>query len=43
MKLKQPEMKASYVDLIVQKPFEVDQVLNLVQEGMILRDRFKAA
>ena len=37
------EMKDSYVDLIIQKPFEVDQVLNIVQEGMILRDRFKAA
>ncbi|MBW2184798.1 MAG: hypothetical protein JRF49_13190 [Deltaproteobacteria bacterium] len=36
------ETKDSYVDLIVQKPFEVDQVLNVVQEGMILRDRFKA-
>jgi hypothetical protein len=34
-------MKDSYVDLIVHKPFEVDQVLNLVQEGMILRERFK--
>jgi len=37
------EMKDSYVDLIVHKPFEMDQVLNVVQEGMILRDRFKEA
>ncbi len=39
---KESEMKDSYVDLIIQKPFEVDQVLNTVQEGMILRERFKA-
>jgi hypothetical protein len=35
-----------YVDrlkLIIQKPFEVEQVLNLVQEGMMLREQFKAA
>jgi CheY-like chemotaxis protein/anti-sigma regulatory factor (Ser/Thr protein kinase) len=36
-------MKDSYVDLIVHKPFEMDQVLNVVQEGMILRDRFNEA
>ena len=36
------ELKDSYVDLIIQKPFEMDQVLNTVQEGMILRERFKA-
>ena len=42
VELKQSEMKESSVDLIVHKPFEVEQVLNLVQEGMILRDRFKA-
>jgi signal transduction histidine kinase/CheY-like chemotaxis protein len=35
------EMKDSYIDLIIHKPFEMDQVLNLVQEGMLLRDRFK--
>ncbi len=37
------EMKDSYVDLIVHKPFEMDQVLNVVQEGMLLRDMFHAA
>jgi FixJ family two-component response regulator len=36
------ENKDNWVDLIIHKPFEVDQVLNVVQEGMILRDRFKA-
>jgi CheY-like chemotaxis protein len=36
------EMKKSGVDFIVKKPFRVDQVLQLVQEGMALRDKFKA-
>ena len=36
------ENKDNWVDLIIHKPFEMDQVLNTVQEGMILRDRFKA-
>ena len=36
------EMKDNWVDLIIHKPFEMEQVLNIVQEGMILRDRFKA-
>jgi hypothetical protein len=26
-----------------ERPFELNQVLKLVQEGMILRDRFKGA
>jgi FixJ family two-component response regulator len=42
VELKASEIKDKWVDLIVQKPFEMDQVLNVVQEGMILRDRFKA-
>jgi hypothetical protein len=36
-------MKASGVDLIIKKPFAVNQVLQLVQEGMELRERFNAA
>ena len=40
---KESEMKESGVDLIAYKPFEVKQVFKLVQEGMILKDRFKAA
>jgi PAS domain S-box-containing protein len=40
---KESEMRESGVDLIVYKPFEVKQVFKLVQEGMILKDRFKAA
>jgi CheY-like chemotaxis protein len=42
IELKQSETKESGVDLIIQKPFDVEQVLNLVQEGMLLIDRFKA-
>ena len=41
--LKKSEMRKSGVDLIAYKPFEVKQVFKLVQEGMILKDRFKAA
>ena len=37
------ENEDNWVDLIIHKPFEMDQVLNIVQEGMILRDRFKTA
>lgn len=40
---KESEMTSNGVDLIVYKPFEVNQVLQLVQEGMHLRDRFQAA
>ena len=43
VELKESEMKENYVDLIIKKPFAVNQVLRLVQEGMELRDRFKAA
>jgi PAS domain S-box-containing protein len=43
VELNESEMRKSGVDFIVYKPFEVNQVLKLVQEGMILRDRFKAA
>jgi len=41
--LKESEMTSSCIDLIIKKPFAVDQVLRLVQEGMELRERFKAA
>jgi len=43
VELKKSELRESGVDLIVYKPFEVNQVLRLVQEGMALRNRFKAA
>ncbi len=35
------ENENNYVDLIIHKPFEMEQVLNIVQEGMILRDNFQ--
>ncbi len=41
IKFEKSELHDNWVDLVVQKPFEVAQVLNLVQEGMLLRDRFK--
>jgi len=37
------EMKDAWIDFVVQKPFEMNQILKLVQEGMVLRDQFKAA
>ena len=43
IKLDKSEMKDKWVDLVIQKPFEVEHVLRLVQEGMVLRDRFKAS
>ena len=43
VELKESELRERWVDLIIQKPFEIDQVLLLVQEGMIIRDRFKVA
>lgn len=35
-------MKDNWIEHVIHKTFEVDQVLNVVQEGMILRERFKA-
>ena len=35
------EIKEHKVDLFLQKPFEIEGVLGLVQEGIILRERFK--
>ena len=43
VELKGSEMKENYVDLIIKKPFAVNQVIRLVQEGMELRERFNAA
>ena len=43
VELNESEMRKSGVDLIVYKPFELNKVLKLVLEGMMLRDRFKAA
>ncbi len=41
MKLDESDKKDSVVNLFIQKPFIIDQVLSLVQEGMALRERFK--
>ena len=43
VEFKESELKDSFVDLIIKKPFAVNRVLRLVQEGMELRDRYKAA
>ena len=43
IKLKESEMKESGIDLVVHKPFDVAQVLMIVQEGMLIRERFNAS
>ena len=43
IELQESEMKTNAIDLIIKKPFAVNQVLRLVQEAMELRDRFNAA
>jgi hypothetical protein len=35
-------LHSSGVNLVVHKPFQVDQVLNLVKEGVIVKDRLIA-
>ena len=42
VQLNDSELKKHGVDLVVNKPFRVEQVLRLVQEGMILRNKLKA-
>ena len=42
VKLDESEMNDCRINLVVQKPFKMEQILNLVQEGMILRDQLKA-
>lgn len=37
------EMQAKGVNIILQKPFQVNQIVQLVQEGLLLKDRFEAA
>ena len=41
--LQEKEMKERGVDLIAFKPFEVKRIVQLVQEGMELRARYKKA
>jgi PAS domain S-box-containing protein len=42
VKLDGSEMNDSGINLVIHKPFKMEQVLNLVQEGMLLRDKLKA-
>ena len=42
IKQEESKNKDTWIDLILHKSFEMEQVLNIVQEGMLLRDRFKA-
>ena len=42
VKLDESEMNDCRINFVVQKPFKMKQILNLVQEGMILRDQLKA-
>jgi PAS domain S-box-containing protein len=43
VELQASEMEARGVDLIAYKPFEVNQVLELVQDGMKIKEKFRAA
>ena len=42
VKLDESEMNDCRINFVVQKPFKMEQILNLVQEGMLLRDQLKA-
>ena len=42
VKLDESEMNDCRINFVVQKPFKMEQLLNLVQEGMLLRDQLKA-
>ena len=43
VEMEKSEMRERGVNLIAHKPFEVNQILDLVQEGMELREQFEAA
>jgi CheY-like chemotaxis protein len=42
IELKDQEMRDKNIDLVIHKPFEVEQVLRSVHEVMVLGDRLKA-
>ena len=42
VELESSEMNDSGINLVIYKPFKMEQVLNSVQEGMLLRDQLKA-
>jgi FixJ family two-component response regulator len=41
--VREAELKDKAINFVIQKPFQVKQVLSLVKEGVALRDQFKAA
>jgi CheY-like chemotaxis protein len=40
--LEESELNDKRINLVIQKPFKIEEILHLVQKGMILRDQFKA-
>jgi CheY-like chemotaxis protein len=40
--LEESELNDKRINLVIQKPFKIEEILQLVQKGMILRDQFKA-
>jgi FixJ family two-component response regulator len=40
VKMEKSEMEDCGISLVIQKPFKMEQVLTLVQEGIVLRERF---
>ena len=42
VEMEKTEMEDCGINLVIQKPFKIEQVLNLVQEGIVLRERFIA-
>jgi two-component system cell cycle sensor histidine kinase/response regulator CckA len=40
VKMEKSEMEDCGISLVIQKPFRLEQVLTLVQEGIVLRERF---
>jgi len=41
--LKESEIKERGIDFVIKKPYKLDQLVNIVQEGMLLKERFKTA
>jgi CheY-like chemotaxis protein/anti-sigma regulatory factor (Ser/Thr protein kinase) len=42
VEMEKSEMEDCGISLVIQKPFKIEQVLNLVQEGMVLKEHFNA-
>jgi PAS domain S-box-containing protein len=43
LELDEAELREKWVDMVVRKPFDMDQVLRAVQEGMALREQLRVA